>query len=38
MAADGQTYMHTTFDFQTYSINSPPLRAICTDAFIKFAM
>ena len=23
---------------QTYSINSPPLRAICADAIIKFAM
>ena len=26
-----------TFDLQTYSINNPPLRAICVDA-IKFAM
>ena len=27
-----------TFDSQTYSINSPPLCAICADAIIKFAM
>ena len=31
-------YSSQTFDFQTYSVNSPPLRAICTDAIIKFAM
>ena len=27
-----------TFDSQTYSINSPPLRAICADTIIKFTM
>ena len=28
-------YSSQTFDSQTYSINSPPLRAICADAIIK---
>ena len=28
----------TQFDSQTYSINSPLLRAICADEIIKFAM
>ena len=31
-------YSLQTFDSQIYSINSPSLCAICTDAIIKFAM
>ena len=31
-------YSLPTFDSQAYSIISPPLRAICTDTIIKFAI
>ena len=37
--ANGEFFLEfANFDLQNYSINSPPLRAICADAIITFAM